>query len=153
MTIEDDRMTQTVTTEQRADALARAVTMTAAGDATALDEVFTDDVSVWSPGLTLWSRDELADELRHRDQVFTGLAVALDSVDVVGDRGYAEWTATVTHAAPMPIDDELVAEPTGTLLTLRGVTVAAFAGDRIVALRQYWDEVGLLEGLGLLPTE
>ena len=38
-------------------------------------------------------------------------------------------------------------------MTMRGVTVADFEGDRICAFRQYWDEVALLEQLGLLPVE
>ena len=36
---------------------------------------------------------------------------------------------------------------------MHGVTVADFEGDRICAFRQYWDEVALLEQLGLLPIE
>jgi hypothetical protein len=34
-----------------------------------------------------------------------------------------------------------------------GVTVARFVGDRIAELRQFWYEVELLEGLGLLAVE
>ena len=44
-------------------------------------------------------------------------------------------------------------EPTGRRVTLRGVSVAEFEGDRIRAFRLYWDEVELVEGLGLLPDE
>ena len=38
-------------------------------------------------------------------------------------------------------------------MTMRGVTVADFEGEKISAFRQYWDEVALLEQLGLLPVE
>jgi hypothetical protein len=31
------------------------------------------------------------------------------------------------------------------------VLVAEFEGDRIGSLRQYWNEVELIDGLGLLP--
>ena len=31
--------------------------------------------------------------------------------------------------------------------------IAEFEGDRIKRFRQYWDEVALLEGLGLLPED
>jgi hypothetical protein len=36
--------------------------------------------------------------------------------------------------------------------TLRGVLIAEFEGDRIRRFRQYWNEVELLDGLGLLPA-
>jgi hypothetical protein len=35
---------------------------------------------------------------------------------------------------------------------LRGVLVAEFEGDRIGSFRQYWNEVELIDGLGLLPA-
>jgi ketosteroid isomerase-like protein len=35
----------------------------------------------------------------------------------------------------------------------RGVLIAEFDGGRIKRFRQYWDEVALLEGLGLLPED
>jgi hypothetical protein len=43
-------------------------------------------------------------------------------------------------------------EPTGRRLELRGVLIAEFEGDRIRRFRQYWNEVELLDGLGLLPA-
>jgi hypothetical protein len=44
-----------------------------------------------------------------------------------------------------------VIDPTGLRLSLHGVTVAEFDGDKIASFRQYWDEVELLEQLALLP--
>lgn len=143
-----------MTTENaRTQILRRAVAATAESDATVLSEVFTDDVSVWSPGMSVSSLIELADELRARDEVFGDLSVAFEAIDVVGNRGWAEWVATTIQKAELVVDDELVIEVTQAPLTLRGVSVARFVGDRIAELRQYWDEVALLEGLGLLPVE
>lgn len=38
-------------------------------------------------------------------------------------------------------------------VTLHGITVAEFAGDRIRSFRQYWDEVELLEQLALVAED
>ena len=46
--------------------------------------------------------------------------------------------------------DQRSIEPSGTRVTLHGVTVAEFHGERICSLRQYWDEIAVLEQLGVL---
>ena len=74
-------------------------------------------------------------------------------LDVGGDQACIEWVATATHSGPIAFDDEVLFEPTGKRVTLRGVTIADFTGNRIHAFRQYWDEVALLEQLDLLPTD
>lgn len=139
--------------EAKVELLRRAVTATAEADGGALDEIFTEDVSVWSPAVSISSRSELADELRARDEVFGGLSVAFEAIDVAGDRGYAEWVATAIQTGVLAVDENVIIEIAEAPLTLRGVTVARFVGDRIAELRQYWDEVALLEGLGLLPVD
>jgi hypothetical protein len=41
-------------------------------------------------------------------------------------------------------------DSTGVRVTLHGITVAELRGDRICALRQYWDELSVFDQLGLL---
>jgi ketosteroid isomerase-like protein len=43
----------------------------------------------------------------------------------------------------------MVIEPTGTRVTVHGVTVAEFHDERICSFRQYWDEFAVLEQIGL----
>jgi ketosteroid isomerase-like protein len=74
-------------------------------------------------------------------------------LDVTGDRACVEWVATATHSGPLVVDEDVVIEPTGLRCRLRGVTIAEFDGDRIRSFRQYWDEVSLIEQLGLLPED
>ncbi|HEX4775849.1 MAG TPA: ester cyclase [Acidimicrobiia bacterium] len=143
----------TTLTEQRSANLRRALEVSILGDATLLPALYTDDVSGWSPALTVSSRDELAGELATRAGAFTDVVMSIDPVDVTDGRGYAEWAFAATHTGPFELDDGDVLEPTGRRVTLRGLTVAEFQGSRIKAFRQYWDEVALLEGLGLLPEE
>ena len=140
------------TTSVRTDRLRQAVTLMATADVSVLEEIFGKDITIWSPGRLLMSRDELIDELRKRDQAFSNFQVEIMSLDLAGNRGYAEWVATADHTADL-VDGDLVIEASGTPITVYGMTVASFDGDRIVALRQYWDELSLLTDLGVLPAD
>jgi ketosteroid isomerase-like protein len=59
----------------------------------------------------------------------------------------------VTHTGQLTVADGDVVEPTGVRVTLNGITVAEFRGDRICSFRQYWDELAVFEQLGLLHDE
>jgi ketosteroid isomerase-like protein len=137
--------------EERAANLRLALEVSIAGDTALLPDLYTDDVKGWSPALSVSSRDELALELEQRVGAFTDVDILVRPIDIADDHGYAEWSMTATHSGPLVLDDDVVVDATGRRLELCGVTVAAFRGPRIKAFRQYWDEIALVQGLGLLP--
>jgi ketosteroid isomerase-like protein len=134
----------------RTSILERALRGSIEGDSTVIGEVYTDDVRVWAPALSVSSARELAEEFRRRDDVFSGIELEIFPLDVGGDYACAEWTVTMTHSGRLLLADGLVVQPTGIQVTINGATVAEFDGDRICSLRQYWDEFGVLEQLGVL---
>ena len=71
-------------------------------------------------------------------------------LDVGGDHACVEWTVDMTHTGTITLADDQTIEPSDIRVTLHGVTVAEFHGDRICSLRQYWDEFAVLEQLGVL---
>jgi hypothetical protein len=98
------------------------------------------------------SRDDLAADVTGRADAFSDVELVLDPVDAVGDKLIAEWRLAATRSGLLAFDEELAFEPSGRRVELRGVVgVAEFAGDRIRRFRPYWNEVELLDGLGLLP--
>jgi hypothetical protein len=133
--------------------LERAIEANLTGDSAVICVLYTDDVQGSSPVLNISSAAELAVELEDREDAFSDVEIELAPLEVSGDKACVEWVARATHSGALVVDDDLVIEPTGRRFALRGVTVADFEGDRICAFRQYWDEVELLEGLGLIPTE
>jgi ketosteroid isomerase-like protein len=140
-----------LTGADRGARLVRAVEATVSGDSSAVSELFTEDVDAWSPVVHVTSREALAVELEDMDDAFSELECHVRLVAVEQGHGCAEWVASAIHSGPYPVDERTVLEPTGRRVTLRGVSVAEFEGDRIRAFRLYWDEVDLVEGLGLLP--
>jgi len=137
----------------RAAALVRGIEASVTGDSIVIAELYTDDVRGSSPAMLISSAAELAVEFEDRDEAFSDVELDLKPLDAGGNQACVEWVATVTHSGPLVVDDDLVIEPTGRRLALRGVTVADFDGDRICSFRQYWDEVSIIEQLGLLPAE
>jgi ketosteroid isomerase-like protein len=55
----------------------------------------------------------------------------------------------MTHSGKFALAGGVFIEPTGLRITINGVTVAEFRGDRICSFRQYWDEFSVLEQLGV----
>jgi ketosteroid isomerase-like protein len=83
----------------------------------------------------------LAHERLGRDDAFSEVEFSADT-EVVEGAGCTEWSVTARR-----IGRE------GGRITLRGVTVAEFSGERIASFRQYWDEVALHERSGRLPRD
>jgi ketosteroid isomerase-like protein len=133
-----------MTSSERAAMLMRALEANANGDSSVIADLYTDDVTGWSPAMQVSSAAELAIEVEDRDAAFSDVALALSPLDVGGERACVEWMLTATHTGTLVIDDEHELEPTGVRLTLHGVTVAEFDGGRIRSFRQYWDEAELL---------
>ena len=137
---------------ERAATLIRALEASVTGDSSVVSALFTDDVRGWAPAMSISSAAQLAVELEDREDSFSDIALEVSPLDVGGDRAAVEWIVTLTHSGPLEVDD-VVIEPTGVRVSLHGVTVAEFAGDKIRSFRQYWDEVELLEQLALLADD
>jgi ketosteroid isomerase-like protein len=137
----------------RAATLRRALEAGLAGDGDALRELYTDDVTAWTPALSAASLDELVAELDRRDGAFSDVELEVVPLDVGGDFACAEWSVAMTHTGPLTLAGDEVVEPTGTRVTVNGVTVAEFRSDRICSLRQYWDELAVFAQIGLVAGD
>ena len=135
---------------ERAGTLVRALHAAIDRDRQTLREMLTDDVRAWSPALATASLDELLDELDRRDGAFADVELHVTALDVGGDHACVEWTVEMTHSGPIVLAEGMNMESSGLRVALHGITVAEFIGDRICSLRQYWDELTVLEQLGAL---
>ncbi|MGZ4704230.1 MAG: nuclear transport factor 2 family protein [Acidimicrobiales bacterium] len=127
--------------------LLRALEAAITGDHTIIEEVFTEDVVAWSPNLSASNRAELEEEFAENDEALSNVVFSVDSVDVIGAKAIAEWRATAEHTGPLLIGDDLLVEPTGRRIVLAGASFAEFRGDKISALRTYFDDAALIEQL------
>ena len=137
----------------RGAALRRAIETCIRPDDAAISElgdIFTEDVSVWSPNLLAIGLKDLAENLAFRQTAFSDVDIAVDTLDVFGDRALAEFHVAATFSGPFVVDEEVAIEPNGQRLVLGAAAVADFEGDKIKALRAYFDDATLLEQM--LPS-
>ena len=114
-------------------------------DIVALGNLFADDATVWSPNMLATGLAELAETLAFRETAFSNVDVRIDSLDVFGNRGLAEFRVSATFSGPFVIGDSAVIDPNGQQLLLGAAAVADFEGHKITALRAYFDDATLLE--------
>ena len=138
---------------ERAAVLVRAIEASVSGDSSVICDMYTEDVQGWSPAMCISSTAELAVEFEDHENEFSDIEFKLEPLNVGGEQACVEWVASATHSGPIEVDGDLVIEPTGRRFTLYGITIAEFTGSRICAFREYWDEIGLLEQLELLPHD
>jgi len=110
-----------------------------------LGELFTDDATVWSPNMLAVGLGELVETLGVRESTFSDVAIQFDALDVFGNRGLAEFRVVGAFTGPFLADDAVVIEPNGREILLGAAAVADFDGDKIKALRAYFDDASLLE--------
>lgn len=122
-------------------------------DPGAVVDAYTDDVKAWTPALSADSLSELLAQYEQRDDAFSEVDLDVVPLDVQGDYACVEWSVAMTHSGPLVMAEGRTVDASGIRVTLHGVTVAEFRGERICALRQYWDELSVFEQLGLLPRD
>lgn len=109
--------------------------------------MFTEDVHTWSPVLNVTSLAELTDVMRDRDESLSNVTVELRGLHGGGNRMMAEWRLEADHTGDLVLNEDLTVPPTGRHVHLGGATFADFRGDKIRALRSYFDEMALMEQL------
>jgi len=109
--------------------------------------LFTDDVHSWSPVLNASSLEELSEAILDRDESLSNVTVDVRTLHAGGNRVMAEWRLDADHTGPFVVSDDLTVPATGRHIHIGGATFAEFRGDKISALRSYFDEMALMEQL------
>ena len=130
---------------ERGQILRRAVEACVVGEVEALPELFTAEVSGWSPNMLVGSLDELREVVANREDAFSDVAVHVDALDVFGKKGLMEYRLTGVFSGPFVIDDDTVVDPNGRELLIGAAVVAEFSDDKISAFRNYFDDAALME--------
>lgn len=107
--------------------------------------LFTEDVRAWSPNLSASSLGDLIEAFDDRNEALSNVAVVITGLEVVDNKGFAEWVVEADHTGPVVLDDDVLLPATGRRLQLAGATVGEFRDERIRAFRTYFDSAALLE--------
>jgi|SRR5271165_2331626 len=110
-----------------------------------LKTLFTDDVTGWSPYVTVSGLTALADLASLREEAFSDVVITFRGLDEVGNKAFAEWLVEADHTGPLVLGEDSVLEATGRHVLLPGVTVADFREGKIRSFRTYFDDLSLIE--------
>jgi hypothetical protein len=129
----------------RRQVLQRAIEACVLGDVAALPEMFTADVSGWSPNMLVSSLDELTEVVAYREDALSNVSIQVDSLDVFGNKGFMEYRLSAVFSGPLVVDADTVIEPNGGEIMVGAALVAEFSDGKISAFRNYFDDASLME--------
>ena len=78
-----------------------------------LKTLFTDDVTGWSPYVTLSGLAALADLAALREAAFSNVVITFRGIDEVGNKAFAEWLVEADHTGPLVLSADTALEATG----------------------------------------
>jgi ketosteroid isomerase-like protein len=110
-----------------------------------LGDLFTDDVTGWSPYASVSGLTGLIELSVLRELAFANVVIMFRGLDEVGNRAFAEWVIEADHTGPLVLDEDVVVEATGRHVQLAGMTVADFRDGKIRSFRTYFDDISLIE--------
>ena len=76
---------------------------------------------------------------------FPDLRFTIEDQVVSGDKVTTRWTAEGTHTGPLG-----EVKPTGKPVRIDGLILDRVVGDRVVERWEHWDQMGMMQQLGLL---
>jgi hypothetical protein len=131
----------------RQETLVRAIEAFLTGKVSLCERVFTSNVVCMSPTVATSSRDELETWLSSRVDGLANIELVLDHAMDDESCAVAEWRVGADHARPFVVPEDGRLDPHNERMSLRGVSVADFTGNRISAIRHYFDKEALLAQL------
>jgi predicted ester cyclase len=94
-------------------------------------------------------RDRLAKEL----DAFSDIAHRVVSYTEQDDAFADEWVFVGTHTGPVTLPDGTEVPPTGKRIEIPGMEIVKMRDGKIVANNLYYDNLGVLVQLGLVPQQ
>jgi ketosteroid isomerase-like protein len=129
----------------RREVLADAIKAEVGAASPDLKTLFTDDVTGWSPYVTVSGLEAVAALAALREEAFSNVVITFRGLDEVGNKAFAEWLIDADHTGPLVLGDDSALEATGRHVQLPGVTVADFREGKIRSFRTYFDDISLIE--------
>lgn len=113
-----------------------------------VDELFAPGFVGYDPASVMGSsgREALKEDVRQFRTAFPDSHVKIEEILAEGERVVYRWTSRSTHKGPF-----MDLPPTGKEVTISGIQILRFSGDRIVEGYSHWDALGLLRQLGVVP--
>jgi steroid delta-isomerase-like uncharacterized protein len=121
------------------------------GDVEATLATLADDVRFWTPGGSFQGKDSARGFIQGYIEGFPDARFEITSVIGSGSSAAFEGSYTGTNSGPMRTPDGQEMPPTGRAIAIPFVTMFDADGDHLTSHRAYWDQMGFMAQLGLMP--
>ncbi len=115
----------------------------------ALEEVYTADSVLHEPDQDLQGVEEAKQYLSMYLAAFPDMSVTVEDVIAEGDQAVTRWTLRGTHQGEV----EEFGPPTGKQIALEGITIHRIEGGKIVEEWERYDNLSVMQQLGLVPEQ
>lgn len=118
------------------------------GDAKAFEECIAADAQVHDPTVpnAQPGPSTVMGQMKLYRGAFPDMRMTIDQQLVDGDCVVTRWTCRGTHSAPL-----MGSPATNRKITVTGIQIDRFRGDKIVESWVNWDTSGMLQQIGLMP--
>jgi steroid delta-isomerase-like uncharacterized protein len=113
----------------------------------AMEEVYTADTVLHEPDQDLQGVEEAKQFLSGYISAFPDMSVSVEDVIAEGDKVVTRWTLRGTHQGEV----EEFGPPTGKRVVLEGITIHRISEGKIVEEWERYDNLDVLQQLGLAP--
>ena len=113
-----------------------------------IDQHFAADYTFKSPSVSVSGIGEAKQYYGDLLRAFSDIQFTVDDAFASGDRLAKRWTFRATHTGELN-----GIEPTGKRITLVGATFARMEEGKIVEERDFADDLGLMQQLGVIDLE
>jgi ketosteroid isomerase-like protein len=124
----------------------------AGNDVAAVVACYRDDAVLVAPEGRYEGRDYIEAYYRPQFQAFPDGKLTVVGTHETGDTAIGEWSFAGTHKGPIELPGGTTVAPTGRAVRQRGADVAIVRDGLIAEHRVYYDQLELLEQLGILPA-
>jgi steroid delta-isomerase-like uncharacterized protein len=114
-----------------------------------IEEIYAPDVVWHEPDQDVRGIDEARQFVTTYKTALPDLNITVEDVVGEGDRAVTRWTVRGTHQGEV----EEFGPPTGRQVELKGITIHRIEGGKIVEEWEAYDNLSILQQLGLVPEQ
>lgn len=114
-----------------------------------IEEIYAPDVVLHEPDRDVRGLEEARQFVTTYKTAFPDLNVTVEDVIAEGDKAVTRWTVRGTHQGEV----EEFGPPTGRQVEIKGLTMHRIEGGKIVEEWEGYDNLGVLQQLGLVPEQ
>ncbi|MHA7289158.1 ester cyclase [Arthrobacter sp. MDT3-24] len=114
-----------------------------------IDEVYAPDLVWHDPGQEIHGTEEAKQFIAMYKSAFPDMSATVEDEIAEGDKVVTRWTLRGSHQGEI----EEFGPPTGRQVEIKGISVSRIEGGKIVEEWNSYDNLGVMQQLGLVPEK